>query len=51
MNVNDFKKMREDALKLLDIGRKADALDRVWQSLNNRDEDPKLWELRGFGSP
>lgn len=47
MNVNDFKKMREDALKLLDIGRKADALDRVWQSLNNRDEDPKLWELRG----
>ena len=43
----EFTKTREEALKLLHQGQKADALDRVWQVLDRRDTDIRLWELRG----
>jgi|AntAceMinimDraft_9_1070365.scaffolds.fasta_scaffold118698_1 tetratricopeptide (TPR) repeat protein len=47
MDDTEVTKTREEALELLDQSQKADALDRVWQPLDNRDNDARLWELRG----
>jgi len=47
MNEKEIETTRTEALRLLNLGQKADALDRVWQALDRRDGDPRLWELRG----
>jgi tetratricopeptide (TPR) repeat protein len=47
MAENGIEETRREALQLLEEGRGADALDRVWQPLRARSDDPRFWELRG----
>jgi len=47
MDEKEITDTRTEAFRLLNLGQGADALDRVWQLLDRRNQDPRLWELRG----
>jgi Flp pilus assembly protein TadD len=47
MDKKEITDTRTEAFRLLNLGQGADALDRVWQLLDRRNQDPRFWELRG----